>query len=91
MKALNSDTYLCASVPMNTPYVTCKFLYMHSYDACNFSDSLVNGDIPGSLLAVNSQGVNTLFVEVTEPGTYYYACGIPGHCFARQKITVVVR
>lgn len=62
-----------------------------SYDACDFSASLVNDEIPGaSALAMNAQGVNTLFVELTEPGTYYFACGIGGHCFARQKIIVFV-
>ena len=68
------------------------YIYVNSYDACDFSASLVNEEIPGaSALERNEEGVYTVFVELTEPGTYYFACGIGGHCFARQKIIVFVR
>ncbi|MCO5602010.1 hypothetical protein L7F22_056137 [Adiantum nelumboides] len=48
------------------------------YNACNFSHPLAMYDDGETML------------ELDEEGTYFFICGVPGHCDAGQKLTVTV-
>ncbi len=39
---------------------------------------------------VDESGASNYTVQLSEPGTYYYACSTAGHCDAGQKITIQV-
>lgn len=39
---------------------------------------------------MDESGASSYTVQLSEPGTYYYACSTAGHCDAGQKITIQV-
>ncbi|WPT14353.1 hypothetical protein PSENEW3_00000483 [Picochlorum sp. SENEW3] len=39
---------------------------------------------------MDASGASSYTVQLTEPGTYYYACSTAGHCDAGQRITIQV-
>lgn len=61
-----------------------------AYESCDFDNGgLTNEEIPGSEVS-EFFFVNTVTISNLEPGTYYFACSIGGHCFVGQKIIVNV-
>lgn len=64
--------------------------HFYSYEGCDFSGAIVDVDIEDTYFRVR-EDLHSLYVPLREPGTYYFACGIGGHCYANQKIIVNVR